>query len=690
IHNEEYVLTSLVNDVINIVNAQVANTGLKFTAYVDSRIPNMLMGDVVRLRQIILNLMSNAVKFTDEGYVSLSIEGERRGNSTNLIITVEDTGRGIKEEDINHIMQAFSQFDVKTIEGLGLGLAVTTGLLERMGGSLSVSSMYGLGSIFVVTLPQNISENGGDMPMCAVPDSDKVNVLVYDKRENCKTSLVRSLVSLGVRNKVVQDDDEFAAEMESGRYQFVFASAEMYGRFGAGRPDFKTDANIVLMADTGEVLGGRGEHRVLVMPIFCLPVAEVLDATHSREAGYRRGFTAPDARVLIVDDISANLLVAEGLLEPYNMLLDMCKSGEEAIEAVKAKAYDLILMDHMMPGMNGVETVAKIRQMGSEAATDCENVPIVVLTANAIYSSRSMIRRNGFDDYLPKPIQLGRLYDIAEKWIPREKQERSAEAAAPSGNAAEQVIQIEGIDTQKGLVLAGGNPDVYLKVIRKYYENGRVLLKELEHAAHKGDLENYEIHVHALRGVSASIGADALAEPADALERASEQKNLGFVRARTPELLERLEATLRNIGSSLEKDAATAHSLKGSDTPVAAKQKILMIDDSDSFILILNSILKEDYETLISLDGEDGLETAELTKPDLILLDVVMPGMSGYEVLEKLKASETLRHIPVILITGKKSEDSEAKGYALGAADFIRKPFDRATVREKVDKLMRR
>jgi len=700
IYEEEYVLPSLVNDIVNTIKARVAGANLKFTVHVDSRMPNMLVGDVVRLRQAILCIMSNAVKFTDEGVVSLSIDGEASGDTINLIITVEDTGRGIKEENIDNILKAYVQFDKKTIEGLGLGLAIADGLVRLMGGVIHVSSMYGLGSIFLITLPQRLPDCDKattSLPMCKVNDPQSKRVLIFDKRENCVDSIVRSLENLGVPYDVAATDSDFYSQLESGDFKFAFIPVDHCNNFKEKYSSSSNRTRFVLIADIGETPPDCDRLSLLTMPIYSLPVADILNdkAGGNRQSENKQSFIAPDAKVLVVDDISANLAVAEGLLQPYKMQLDLCRGGVDAVEAVKSNKYDLILMDHMMPVMNGVEATKHIRELGSGSQTDCENVPIVVLTANAVYASRGMVRQNGFDDYLAKPIEIVKLHEIIEKWIPRDKQIQVQKADIPeqSGAAApsEPGIKIDGLNVSKGISLTGGALDTYLKVVKTYYENGNMMLKELKSCADSGSIELYGIHVHALKGISGSIGADNIQTSAEALETAAERGDIEFIRANNPKLLADLQIILDNINKALFKSVESQtddKEVQRNSMDQGQKKKILLIDDSDSFILILNSILKDDYETLISLDGEDGLDTARVTKPDLILLDVVMPGMSGYEVLETLKADDTLQSIPVILISGKSSEESEAKGYALGAAGYIKKPFEKAAVKDMVDSVL--
>ncbi len=299
----DYLFASLVDDVTNIIKIKVQESSLEFKVDIDGRIPKALFGDEARVRQVLLNILNNAVKYTSEGFVSFVVRGTTvDADNVTLTIEIADSGRGIKEEDIGRLFTDFVQFDIeenKGIEGTGLGLAIAQNLIIAMGGDISVRSEYGKGSTFIVTLPQGIS-----------------------RKETF--------------------DDESPASI----------------------------------------------------------------------------FKAPGARVLIVDDVSVNRIVAKGLLSMYEMQVDTCVNGEEAVAAVQAEAYDLVFMDHMMPVMDGVEATVIIRKLADERF---QRLPIIALTANAITGAKEMFLENGFNDYLTKPINSLRLCEMLETWIPKEK-----------------------------------------------------------------------------------------------------------------------------------------------------------------------------------------------------------------------------------------------------------------------------
>ncbi|MCL1878484.1 MAG: response regulator, partial [Defluviitaleaceae bacterium] len=558
----KYEPTALIEELVIFTNELESN--LEFKLYVDKELPNILIGDVEKLRQILQNLLTNAVKFTETGYISLSIEGEILDDIVSLEIAVEDTGRGIKEEDKDSIFMPFAQHDTKTVEGIGLGLAISKKMVALMDGKLRFTSSYGAGSVFTVTLPQYIC-----------------------------------------------DEQQFAVPKKT-------------------RTNFKKPT-----------------------------------------------FIAPDARVLIVDDIKANLTVAEGFLRPYKMCVDVCESGSKAIEAVKSTTYDLILMDYLMPEMNGAETAAEIRKIKNAA-----EVPIIAQTANSKKMSEQYFRENLLNDFLPKPIDAGELNEILEHWLPSKKQVAVFEntpAVRPSPRLSK--MRIMGIDIKKGVAKMGGNADIYLRVLKEYFESGSKLTKELRLCAERGDLKTYHIYAHALNSISENIGANEISREAAALEKAAERGDLSFVAINNSVFTGKLLTLLNNIHAAIKDEQISTSRTIRSDVK---KRKIMLIDDTPSYLLFLSDILQDEYEPLTTISAQDGIDTARKNKPDLILLDLMMPGMDGYEALKILKSDDELKNIPVILISGKDQRENEEKGRALGAVGYVKKPFDAAAVKKKV------
>ena len=332
---------------------------------------------------------------------------------------------------------------------------------------------------------------------------------------------------------------------------------------------------------------------------------------HSKEER-QTTFTAPGARVLLVDDNKVNLKVAEGLLRPYQMSVETAESGLMAVEMVQNREYDLVFMDHMMPQMDGVETTAAIRGLGVERL---RKLPIVALSANAVPGAREMFLEAGLNDFVPKPIEVQTLDRVLRKWLPEDKvisegngypeeetAEKPTEAAQPEGEAAAGALswRMDGIDTAVGMQYAGNDEELYREVLSDYMDSIAERADAIERAVEAGDLENYTIEVHALKSISKSIGAEALSELAKDLEMSGKNEEWGPIIARTPMLLEMYRGLYQVI--------APYHTGAGQEEQ--AKEPA----DPEKLLALLEQMV-ESMETYDSIRAEE--LTEELSRYDL-------------------------------------------------------------------------
>lgn len=457
----EYSVFDVLNDCQNMTLTRAAEKGLSFEMDIDSGIPSVLYGDEVHLRQIINNLLSNAVKYTHVGKVVLRVrETSRSDDAVGLDIEIEDTGIGIREEDMDKLFMNFARLDEKknrNIEGTGLGLSLTQKLVGLMGGKINVRSEYGKGSVFTVNLTQNIvnSEPIGSF-------SDKYAQFIRQKKEN----------SLNI--------------------------------------------NI------------------------------------------------PDAKILVVDDMEMNLRVVKGLLKRTMAEIDIAYSGEECLEKISEKHYDMILLDHMMPGMDGIETFERMKSGNYELNS---NTPVIILTANAVVGAREMYLEQGFTDYMSKPVLQKDLIDMLYRYLPQSVikdpstaeqtvKEQRTEVRKPEKAADVNVGRKTGIaarfpmlDTKKGMEYCVNDEDFYTEMIQIYTDGDKQ--KEIVEAYATQDWENYETLVHALKSTSLNIGATELSEHAKSLEFAAKEKNYDYIKAHHGEVLREYGEMLEKLRESL-------------------------------------------------------------------------------------------------------------------------------------------
>ena len=555
----EYLLSSMLNDVISIIRMRIIDSPIRFLVYVDSKIPNSLIGDETRIRQVLINLLGNAVKYTEEGFVAFSVHGDIIDeNTVNLVVDVVDSGKGIKEDDIEILFNEYVRVDTEanaSIEGVGLGLAITHKLVLAMDGSINVKSEYGEGSTFTVKLPQKIH---GPERLAEVMDADNKKVLVYERRELYASSIAVAIENLGAHCTLVSSESSLYEHLSRNDYNYIFIASALYEQSKSHIIQFGSNAKVVLLVEFGGALPVKAAS-VLSMPAYSLSIASILnDVSDSYTYGGTGDdivrFSAPEAKALMVDDINTNLKVASGLMLPYKMQVDLCNSGFEAIDRIKLREYDIIFMDHKMPEMDGIETTARIRAMG-ESDEYYANVPIIALTANAVSGMRETFLSSGFNDYLTKPIDTIKLNSTLEKWIPKQKQKSLASGSeipyAEDHRRLGMQLEIDGVNVKKGLSISGGSLDTYLETLATYQIDVLERIDVLKECVANKDLSLYAICVHAVKGASANVGADSMAEFALSLEMAAKKGDFEYIRSRNSEFLADLSVLLDSIKGAL-------------------------------------------------------------------------------------------------------------------------------------------
>jgi CheY-like chemotaxis protein len=290
----------------------------------------------------------------------------------------------------------------------------------------------------------------------------------------------------------------------------------------------------------------------IAMPVHSISVANILNGMsdnffiNANENAIVR-FIAPRARVLIVDDINTNLKVAEGLMLPYKMQIDLCTNGANATEAVKNKSYDLVFMDHMMPEMDGIEATKIIRELGYD-------LPIIALTANAVSGTKEMFLKSEFNDFLSKPIDTIKLNIILEKWISKKKQEKPSEDMNVEASKGDLNLAIRGVDVKKGVAMMGGNAEHYMQTISIFYKDCLQKFDEIESCLKARNYHLYATYVHALKSTTATIGAADLSERAKALEAAGKREDSEFIKQHNPEFIVKLKELASDINDALSQN----------------------------------------------------------------------------------------------------------------------------------------
>ena len=547
--NDEYMLTSLINDVISIVRTRMFDSRLRFLVNVDSNLPKAMVGDEIRIRQIMLNLLLNAVKYTEKGFVSLSVSSkENYHGGFAICIDVADSGIGIIKENLAVMFDEFVQVDAyknKGIEGIGLGLAITKNLVSKMGGEINVESQYGVGSTFSVVLPQTII---GNEKFAIVNNPQDKNVVLYERRRETEESIVKTMEDLVVRYTIVDSTSKYVNELNQNKYTHSFVAADLYNTIDRTLITHGLDVKTTLISEYGDVVADQSLP-VLYTPIYSLPVANVLNYNHhsTQVSGNRviGRFTAPNARILVVDDINTNLIVAKGLITPYQMQIDTALSGKEALQLIQNNRYNLVFMDQKMPEMDGLEVTKRIRELGADDRY-YRTLPIIALTANVTSGIDEILLTKGFNDFLSKPIDTVKLNTVLERWIPKEARSGICEKKE---NAQKSLF--DRLDIDKGIANSGGKEELYKEILAVFYEDGLQKIDEIEGCMASGDMNNYPIYVHAIKSAAANIGAERLSEAANALEVAGDSGDINYIQSNNANFIADLKALLDEIKSYL-------------------------------------------------------------------------------------------------------------------------------------------
>lgn len=461
-----YQLFSVLNDCYNLTKIKLQNKPVSFIMQINEKLPSWLYGDEVRIRQIINNFLSNAVKYTKEGNITFELDFEEKTDEQILlVITVRDTGIGIKEEDLGKLFESFTRIEEKrnrNIEGTGLGLNLTKNLVNLMGGEVFAESTYGKGSCFTAKIPQKIAD--------AKPMGD------FGKRYQQYLS--------------TSDDDKLS-------------------------------------------------------------------------------FLAPDAKILVVDDVTMNIKVVEGLLKATKIQIDTAVSGSECLECVKTTPYQIIFLDHMMPEMDGLETLEHMKNLADNPNAQ---TPVIMLTANAIVGAKEEYMEAGFTDYLTKPIRETELLEMILKYLPKElvcenggqgieksqdaQDMEQPEAGGEGAEPLQRLEQLEGLDVKTGLTYCMNEEDFYIEMLQEFLQADKA--SQLKHFLAEEDWDNYRTTVHALKSTSLTIGAAHLSGEAKALEMAAKEGNMDYIRSHHDGVMDEYKELTDHLKEILENGAETS------------------------------------------------------------------------------------------------------------------------------------
>lgn len=580
VNEEDYMITSLLHDIVAELSP-LKRQDLELVIDVDPRIPATMRSDVAKLKKIIRHLIDNALKYTDEGGVYVHFTPEEREYGINLLIEVTDTGIGMTGVELEKVFERFYQADSgrsRAANGLGLGLSIVNGFTRSLNGFLKIDSEPGVGTTIRVSIPQKVVGNEYCM---SIQDPGRLSLGAYLHLEKYRNPHVREFYNamvkdlvLGLKVKMQRADNMagFKKLAQATRFTHVFVGQQEYEEDPEFMKELAKTVMVAVICDASFEIPENPGIRLMRKPFYCVPVISFVNTNRSDLGKVKGRLYARGVRALVVDDENMNLLVARQIFSGYGMKVSTVSSGPEAIEYVRNHEVDLVFMDHMMPGMDGVEAMKRIRGVYSK---ENKEVPIVALTANTVSTANEMFLREGFDAFLAKPIVITELERTLRKVLPKslltlEKagserevssqvfeqahESSSAGAGMISGDDAsyrngssestdgiaeslqnnsretsweEKLTQIEslGVDTTVGLMYCQNDNDFYQELLLQYASEADGKIRNASMDLEEGDFKNYEILVHAVKSTSKMIGAAHLSEAAFALEKAAKDED---------------------------------------------------------------------------------------------------------------------------------------------------------------------
>lgn len=603
---ESYNITSTITDIINMALTMDNGRHLELIVDCDASLPGNLLGDEQKFRRIVMNLLGNAFKFTKEGGVILRITGRREAYGINLQVSVRDSGIGIERADMETIFTSFSQVDSRRNRaegGVGLGLAITQALVSSLGGFLTLESEPGVGSEFQFTIPQKVLD---ETPIVSIKDKSNLFAACYINLDKYDYPVVREGYEQCIRHianqfsfpfRICRNLPELKRRMEHEPYTHIFIGWEEYAEDRGFFDRLSAEKTVVLLLDYDQELPVQGNMLRIYKPFTVLSIAAVFNgqkilSSEDQHMVLHNKFIAPGANVLIVDDNAMNLKVMARLLLPYQVKVTMASSGREALEKLNAPDFDCVFLDHMMPEMDGVETLHKLRQ---KPGMYYQSLPVIAFTANAIGGAREMFMSEGFNDFIAKPIELRVLERILRRYIPSQLQipveEDTSDTTAPAqpGPAAKAAgipgnraipggdrrtgrsapvdaatsdagrldaaargrlsLTRAGINTGQALAYCG-DEDGFREIIALFHAEGKKRQENLSRYFKEQDWKNYVICAHALKGNAKGIGAEELSEMAKALEMAGRENRPGYILEHHEAMMESHERLLEALNGN--------------------------------------------------------------------------------------------------------------------------------------------
>ncbi|MEM8496472.1 MAG: EAL domain-containing protein [Pseudomonadota bacterium] len=702
----------LIEDCAAIMAGQAHKKNIELITDIPADDQFIVMGDPHRLGQVLNNFISNAIKFTEEGEVVVTLNTLHREDGLQTIeCQVLDTGIGMSENVLEEIFESFQQADGSTTRlygGTGLGLSITKQLVELMGGTIDVSSTPGIGSVFAFQLTLPIAEGEHDLTADSF-SLEGLHVLIVDDNETNRDILAH-LASTWKMSFAIAEDGQQATEIlasPSGQYlELVLLDQNMPHMDGiqvAGWIEKNLPHLPVIMLSSIDGVGNETADFSCVYSAITKPVrhtelfssiASLLvrqepteEIEHSEVVQQvAEHCTGKEARLLVAEDNLINQEVVLGMLDQFLCSVDLVENGADALQRRFDTDYDLILMDCQMPVLDGYAATEQIRQREFEQGLDA--MPIIALTANVLKGDREKCIAAGMSDFLSKPFEQNDLCRVINTWLPEQSllQRRAANDELGHEQQRRLVSSVDAEAIEKLRTLQRpGQPDIVKKLVGNFLDTVGATLADIQEAFIDGDGNKIHQYTHPLKSTAATLGANHLAKLLSEMDDTCRQGSI----AGCSILLQDIEEEVRIVCGELTPFASLASEMCADETAppnecstsdadgvIAENGTALIIDDDANMRLVASTALKNArFKVIEAENGEHALLSFQQQDVDIVLLDVEMPEMNGFDVCEQLRASEKGKYTPIIMMTGRNDVEAVNKAYDLGATDFTSKPI---------------
>ena len=555
-NDEDYMLASLLNDLVCELRTY-KHDNIELVIDVDPAIPAVMNSDPGKLKKILRHLIMNALKYTRVGGVYVRITAITEEYGVNLGIDVTDTGIGMTEEECERIFERFYQANSgrsRSSCGLGLGMPIVAGFVEALGGFMRIDSAPGKGTTVHISIPQKVIDDKNCMSVKAPETLVLAGFLHFEKfavpqvREYYNI-MVRNIVrGLGVQMHRVDNKQNLEKLLNTVNITHLFVGEEEYTDNKDFIEELAKSMTVAVVANGSLELPADSHAHIIEKPFYCFPVAAVLNQENMTDASEAGRMYCSGVKALVVDDEPMNITVAKSIFGRYGMEVYAAESGQRALEMCRDNTFDIIFMDHMMPGMDGVETMKRIR---SEFPQSRSKMPIVALTANAVSTAKEMFLSEGFDGFVSKPVEFTELERVMKKVLPASVITYGwAESSAPAGKsdvpeAAPEtpfdILEKAGTDTRLGLKYCMNDEEFYKTLLMQFVAEAREKRRMIEKSLAENDLKTYGTLVHALKSTSKMIGCMSLSEKARELEFAAKEGRREYISGHHAQAMEEYE-----------------------------------------------------------------------------------------------------------------------------------------------------